>query len=41
MSSDERAELVALHRKIRELEMEVEILQRASAYVAWENFLPK
>ena len=41
LSSDERAELVALRRKNRVLEMEVEILKRASAYFARENVLPK
>lgn len=39
--SDERAELVALRRKNRVLELEVEILKRASAYFARENVLPK
>ena len=41
LSSDERAELVALRRKNRVLEMEVEILKRASAYFARENVLPQ
>ena len=41
LSGDERAELVALRRKNRVLEMEVEILKRASAYFARENVLPK
>jgi transposase len=41
LSNDERAELVALRRKTRVLEMEVEILKRASAYFARENVLPK
>lgn len=41
LSSDERAELVALRRKTRVLELEVEILKRASAYFARENVLPK
>lgn len=41
LSSDERAELVALRRKNRVLELEVEILKRASAYFARENVLPK
>ena len=41
LSSVERAELVALRRKNRVLEMEVEILKRASAYFARENILPK
>lgn len=41
LSSDERAELVALRRKNRVLELEVEILKRASAYFARENVLPR
>lgn len=41
LSRDERAELVALRRKNRVLELEVEILKRASAYFARENVLPK
>ena len=41
MSSDERAELVKLRRQNRVLEMEIEILKRASAYFARENVLPK
>jgi transposase-like protein len=41
LGSDERAELVALRRKNRVLELEVEILKRASAYFARENVLPK
>jgi transposase len=41
LSSDERAELVASRRKNRVLELEVEILKRASAYFARENVLPK
>ena len=41
LSSDERAELVALCRKNRVLELEVEILKRASAYFARENVFPK
>jgi len=41
LSSDEVAELVALRRTSRVLEMEVEILKRARAYFARENVLPK
>jgi transposase len=41
MSSSERAELAELRRRNRVLEMEVEILKRASAYFARENILPK
>jgi transposase len=41
LSSDEREELVELRRQKRVLEMEVEILKRASAYFARENILPK
>ena len=41
LTSDERAELVKLRREKRVLEMEVEILKRASAYFARENILPK
>ena len=40
LSSDERKELVELRRQKRVLEMEVEILKRASAYFARENVLP-
>jgi transposase len=41
LSTDERRELVELRRRNRVLEMEVEILKRASAYFARENVLPK
>lgn len=41
LTSDERGELVKLRREKRVLEMEVEILKRASAYFARENVLPK
>jgi len=37
--SDDRAELVALRRRNRVLELEIEILKRASAYFARENVL--
>jgi transposase-like protein len=41
LSTDERAELVRLRREKRVLEMELEIVKRASAYFARENVLPK
>ena len=41
LTSAEKRELVALRRKNRVLEMELEILKRASAYFARENILPK
>ena len=41
ISTDERRELVELRRRNRVLEMEVEILKRASAYFARENVLPR
>src|SRR4051794_24431283 len=41
LTSSEKRELVELRRKNRVLEMENEILKRASAYLARENVLPK
>ena len=41
VTTDEHKELVELRRRNRMLEMEVEILKRASAYFAEENVLPK
>lgn len=41
MTRDERAELVELRWRNRVLEMEVEILTRASALSARDNVLPK
>ncbi len=41
LTTEERRELVQLRRKNRVLQMENEILKRASAYFARENVLPK
>lgn len=41
LTTDERAELVRLHREKLVLGMEIEILKRASAHFARESVLPK
>lgn len=41
LTNAEKRELIELRRKTRVLEMENEILKRASAYFARENILPK
>ena len=40
VTAADRAEMVALRRKVRTLEMENEVLRRAAAYFARENVLP-
>lgn len=37
LSTDERAELVALRRELRTAKMEIEVLKRAAAYFAKES----
>ncbi len=41
VTTEERQGLAQLRRRNQVLEMEVEILKRASAYFARENILPK
>lgn len=41
LNADEQAELVPLRREKRNLETEIGILKRASAYFTQENILPK
>jgi transposase-like protein len=41
VSGADRAEMTALRRRVRTLEMENETMRRAAAYFARENVLPK
>jgi transposase len=41
LTIEDRNEIVRLRRENRVLQMEIEILKRASAYFARENVLPK
>jgi len=41
LTTEERAELVRLHRENRVLKMERDLLSRAAAFFAQENVLPR